>query len=410
MTPEGWSTKRLEQLVDVLDSRRRPLNGDERARMRGPYPYYGANGQVDSVAQWIFDEPLILLAEDGGHFEEYQTRRIAYEIKGKSWVNNHAHVLRVLPGWCHSWVLHALAHKDVRPFINGGTRTKLNQADLRRIELIVPPLWEQKKIAAILTAVDEAIEATQAVIDQLQVVKSALMSELLTRGLPGRHAQFKDTPFGPIPAGWQLREIHELGIGSESVRSGPFGSSLKTKDFVDSGTPVITIQALGRGTIVRDGLFHVNGDKATELSEYRVRANDVVFSRVADIGRCVPIGEAEAGWIISSNLSRIRLNSSIARAFFVASALSESPFVLAQLAALEGNAGRPVITSSSLKRIVLVCPSVEEQIEFEHIGAILAERQRVENEKYDALCKTKDAMSSALLTGSVRVAPEAARA
>ena len=87
----GFPIKLLGDVAEFLDSRRRPITASE--RIPGPYPYYGANGQQDSVADYIFDEPLILLAEDGGSFDQ-PDRGIAYVIKGKTWVNNHAHVLR----------------------------------------------------------------------------------------------------------------------------------------------------------------------------------------------------------------------------------------------------------------------------------------------------------------------------
>lgn len=80
----------LGKAVEFLDSKRRPVKASD--RVPGPYPYYGANGQQGTIDDYIFDEPLVLLAEDGGHFFEPQ-RGIAYKITGKTWVNNHAHVL-----------------------------------------------------------------------------------------------------------------------------------------------------------------------------------------------------------------------------------------------------------------------------------------------------------------------------
>ena len=85
---------KLEQVVTFLDSQRIPITAKD--RISGPYPYYGANGQQDSVHDYIFDEPLILVAEDGGNFDD-PTRPIAYKVEGKCWVNNHAHVLRPNP-------------------------------------------------------------------------------------------------------------------------------------------------------------------------------------------------------------------------------------------------------------------------------------------------------------------------
>jgi type I restriction enzyme S subunit len=92
--PKGWSHTPIATLIELLDHMRVPVNGDERAGRPGTVPYYGANGQQGWIDRPLFDEPLILLAEDGGNFEEFATRPIAYRISGPAWVNNHAHIIR----------------------------------------------------------------------------------------------------------------------------------------------------------------------------------------------------------------------------------------------------------------------------------------------------------------------------
>ena len=89
-----WETNFLRNVCDNLDNFRKPFNRDERAIMKGIYPYYGANGIVDYIDRYIFEEAIILLAEDGGDFENYFNKPIAQKVTGKCWVNNHAHVMR----------------------------------------------------------------------------------------------------------------------------------------------------------------------------------------------------------------------------------------------------------------------------------------------------------------------------
>lgn len=161
--PYSWQWKKLGQMCDFLDSRRIPLNNEDREnRIRGKniselYPYYGANGQVGWIDSYIFDEPLILLAEDGGHFGS-PDRPIAYAIDGKTWVNNHAHVLRPKNGEINfHYCLYALMFRpDVEQLISGTTRGKLNQEAAAKIPIPLPPLDEQKRIAAIIEEADHA--------------------------------------------------------------------------------------------------------------------------------------------------------------------------------------------------------------------------------------------------------------
>lgn len=161
----------LGEAVEFLDHLRKPVTASD--RNPGPYPYYGANGQQDSVDDYIFDEPLILLAEDGGNFGN-PDRTIAYQIEGKSWVNNHAHVLRPKENVDIRFLCRHLERYDVRQFVSGTTRLKLNKAKAAAIPIALPKLEEQKRIAAILDKADairrkrqEAIADVNSLIDSV---------------------------------------------------------------------------------------------------------------------------------------------------------------------------------------------------------------------------------------------------
>ena len=127
----------LADCCDFLDHLRRPVK--EAERVIGPYPYFGANGQQGWINDYLFDEPLVLLAEDGGHFSTPE-RGIAYKITGKSWVNNHAHVLRPREGVIDvDYLVHGLRTRDVRRYLSGSTRDKLTKAGACQIEIPLPP-------------------------------------------------------------------------------------------------------------------------------------------------------------------------------------------------------------------------------------------------------------------------------
>jgi type I restriction enzyme S subunit len=178
--PVEWEVKNIGEICEILDNKRIPLNKEQRDKMRGEIPYYGANGVIDYINDYIFEDDLILMAEDGGYFEEYSTRPIAYLIHGKSWVNNHAHVLKVKEPNDTFWVYYSLAHKNIIPFIKGGTRSKLNQEELKQIIVLIPSFTEQKEIAVILSSVDEEIEKETNRQEQLEFLKKGLMQVLLS--------------------------------------------------------------------------------------------------------------------------------------------------------------------------------------------------------------------------------------
>ena len=164
-------------------------------------------------------------------------------------------------------------------------------------EIGVPPLSEQDKIAAILSSVDDAIEKTQAVIDQVQVVKQGLMQELLTRGLPGRHTRFKRTEIGEIPEEWEFLPLAELAEIPNGIQTGPFGSQLHASEYVESGVPVIMPKDMMNGRVSDAKAARITEHKVNELARHRVRAGDILFARRGDIGRAGLVMQGEEGWI-----------------------------------------------------------------------------------------------------------------
>ena len=283
----------------------------------------------------------------------------------------------------------------------------LNKAKLRALSITLPSVAEQRKIAAILSSVDDAIERTQEIIDQVRVIKRDLMQQLLTRGLPDRHVRFKRSEIGEIPEEWDVVAIDELGKEPRTtVRTGPFGSSMKTKDFLPSGTPVITIQSLGDGELNSAGLFFTSREKADELSEYSVAEGDLVFSRVADIGRCLAVNKHMSGFLISPNLMRIRLDRRKVDTRFVMYAITIAKGVLRQILSISGSSGRPVVSSSILRRLRIPVPHLSEQREIANVGLRIENRLRREKSSLTGLKELKSTLLSALLTGELRVIPD----
>ncbi len=175
-----WQEVRLGEVANCLDRKRIPLNGAQRSEKQGVIPYYGANGVVDYIDNHIFDQDLVLLAEDGGYFDEYATRPIAQFITGKSWVNNHAHILEAKKQTTEKWLYYLLVHKNIMAFVNAGTRAKLNKSDMLSIPILMPEKDEQNKIIEIL---DGATSETNKLNSRLQILKTekaALMQQLLT--------------------------------------------------------------------------------------------------------------------------------------------------------------------------------------------------------------------------------------
>jgi type I restriction enzyme S subunit len=181
--PAHWEVKKLTRLTSCLDGRRVPLNAEERGRMQGEYPYWGANSIVDYVDRWLFDEELVLLGEDGAPFFD-RTKPVAFRVAGKIWVNNHAHVLRPRATVNATFLASALNCVDYRAFIEGTTRDKLTQGDMNAISIQLPPEAEQRSIAIFLdretARIDALVAKVRDAIDRLQELRIALISAAVT--------------------------------------------------------------------------------------------------------------------------------------------------------------------------------------------------------------------------------------
>ena len=157
----------VEDCCEILDSMRVPITSSDREE--GKYPYYGANGIQDYIADYIFDYELVLLAEDGGNFGSKE-RPIAYRVSGKCWVNNHAHVLKPKEGLNVDYLCYSLMFYKVDGMINGATRQKLTQSAMRKMQIPIRSIEEQKYIVDELNRIikiKEQREKEKKLLDQL---------------------------------------------------------------------------------------------------------------------------------------------------------------------------------------------------------------------------------------------------
>ena len=136
--PDGWVLEHLEQLIDIYDSERIPLSKSEREKRKGTYPYFGATGILDYIDDFIFDGEYILLAEDGSVMNE-EGYPIVQFIWGKTWVNNHAHVIRAKKEELNEYIFQALSRIPVVLIKSGSIQMKINQRNLLSFSIVKPP-------------------------------------------------------------------------------------------------------------------------------------------------------------------------------------------------------------------------------------------------------------------------------
>ena len=186
----NWDMVKLGDLCEILDTLRKPIT--KKFRKAGKYPYYGATGIVDWVDDYIFEEELVLVGEDGAKWDAGE--KTAFIVDGKYWVNNHAHVIKPNKDkLLKKWLTYYLCGIDLTPWITGLTVPKLNQAQLKSIPIPLPPIPEQQRILAKLdiafTEIDKQIKLN--VKNQIELSKKLFTKYLNSTFQNSKHKTIK---------------------------------------------------------------------------------------------------------------------------------------------------------------------------------------------------------------------------
>lgn len=198
-----WELKRLGEVSNFLDGRRKPIKSNDRSKMKGKYPYYGASGIIDYVNNYIFDEELILLGEDGENIIS-RNLPLAFRVSGKCWINNHAHVIVPKENTDIDFLTHNLERVNYVIYNTGTAQPKLNQEVCRNIPSWFPSLPEQQKIASFLSAIDEKINQLSRKKELLEHYKKGVMQQLFSGKLRFKDENGKDYP------DWEYRKMSEV--------------------------------------------------------------------------------------------------------------------------------------------------------------------------------------------------------
>jgi type I restriction enzyme, S subunit len=270
-----WESKPLGELCDVLDNQRRPVT--KKDRRAGEYPYYGATGIVDYVDQFIFDEPLVLVGEDGAKWESGE--ETAFSVAGPCWVNNHAHVLRPdRRNLLDDWLVYYLVREDLSAFVSGLTVPKLTQGNLREIPIPVPPISEQRRIVAILDKAFEGIAIAKANAEKnLQSAQEfvGIGYRAITEAYEG--------------SSWPIVKVAALAAEKGAMRTGPFGSQLLHSEFIHEGIAVLGIDNAVGNQFRWDRRRYISEEKYRQLARYRVKPGDVLITIMGTCGRCAVV-------------------------------------------------------------------------------------------------------------------------
>lgn len=286
-------------------------------------------------------------------------------------------------------------------FASGSTRQRISRTNLGNVLIAIPPLTEQRKIAAILSSVDEAIEKTEAIIEQTEKVKKGLMQQLLTKGIG--HTKFKKTEIGEIPEDWVLSTLGDHLIEHRG------GASLTPNDFTDCGVKVIPkkgVTSLGvlriaehEQTFVSEEYAQKNINSVVDKNYVIAVLRDLVPSG-PNIGLIVRITDNEK-YMLAQGVYGLRIKESILPEFLVY--LSNSKSFRQQMRRKMVGSTQVHIRNSEYFNTLIPLPGIEEQRRIVDILSVFDKRIESERTKLSTLKIIKQGLMQVLLTGKVRV-------
>lgn len=272
-------TYKLSDLCEILDSKRKPLSALQRAKKQGIYPYYGAQGIIDHLDDYLLDGEYLLVAEDGANLET-RNQPIANIAKGKIWVNNHAHVLGS-NGKCPLNLLgFILNNMNISPYVTGCAQPKLNQENLRNIEIELPSHIDS--IASILSSLDRKIELNNKINADLEEMAQAIFKNWFVDFEPFKDGKFVDSELGMIPEGWKVGRLDEIA----DVVGGSTPSKAKPEYYTQKGIAWLTPKDLSNHPAVYTsrGVIDITEEGYNSTSTKLMPKGTILFTSRAPIG------------------------------------------------------------------------------------------------------------------------------
>ena len=410
--PLDWKAMKLKYLMRNFDGKRIPLSADERSEIQGDYPYYGSNGIVDRVNNYLFDGEYILLGEDGSPFFELY-KNVAFLVSGKFWVNNHAHILQALQNYNQRFLTYSLNCVDYRRHITGSTRDKLTQDDMSTIMLPVAGESEQKNIADYLDVktaqINDLIAKKERMIKLLKEKHTAIINQAVTKGLDP-NVEMKNSGIewlGKIPKDWKVKKLKfnaSIRFSNVDKKSEEGEESVRLCNYVDVYyNDFITLKLK----------FMVATASVEEIRKFQLNIGDVIVTKDSeswdDIAVPAYVTEVKNKLLCGYHLAQIKPDVKRLNGKFLFWMLSGTIFNYQYRVEATG-VTRYGLSNYALSNSFIVLPPINEQ---EKISAYLDKKtaqidEQAEREKksIELLKEYRTALISEVVTGKIDVRGE----
>lgn len=287
-------------------------------------------------------------------------------------------------------------YSEIRNLTGDGARNGLNLAILREIKVALPSLYEQKKIALILSSVDNSIEKIEAIIEQTEKLKKGLMQQLFTKGIGC--TKFKKAGVGNVPFDWKVVQLKDLVEENRTICYGV----LKPGEFVENGIPMLRVVDLENGKVKESGFHKISKNLDEEYIRSRLMGNEVLISLVGTIGRIAVTESYHRFMNVHRNIGIIPVDKKKIDKRYLAY-IMQSEMVQKEIRVKTTGGNQPLFNLGDLRNLNILLPPLKEQLEIVNIISCIDKKLEVETEKQSQLKQLKLSLMQSLLTGKVRV-------
>ena len=355
---QGWEIKKLGEVCEILDHLRVPIT--KKDRREGVYPYYGASGVQDYVDSYIFDGRYLLVGEDGAKWGAND--KSAYIIEGKSWVNNHAHILKLNNIISDRLVEYYLVSKDLQEYITGAVVPKLTQQALRSIPVPIPPREEQERIVVELDCLSGVIEKKREQLRELDALAQSIFYQMFGDPITNEKR-------------WEVKKLKNITskIGSGATPKGG------NESYKDEGISLIRSLNVHNNLFVYKDLAHIDDEQADALKNVVVEDGDVLLNITgASVARCCVVPNDVLPARVNQHVAIIRPKE-LGNNIFICYQFTSNAYQQELLSIGKSNgATREALTKGQLEDLDIIVPPLSLQQEFaDKIEAIEKQKELI---------------------------------
>ncbi len=399
----------LMDASDNCDNLRVPLSAAERKKLKPKYPYYGAQGILDYVDNYLFDGEYLLVAEDGENLKS-RKENLCTLVNGKFWVNNHAHILKARSNFNIKYLYYYLNAIDFSGLVTGSAQPKLTKESLDSIPLVIPDKPTQDRVADFLWSLDRKIKLNDQINSEIEAIAKLIYNYWFVQfdfpdesGKPykssGGKMVYNKVLKREIPNSW-----NDISLGNIIVKSGTGLNPRSNFKLGEGENYYITIKNIKNGKIIFDDKTDRISDKSLEIINKRsdLQIGDVLFTSIDPVGITYFIQEKPKNWNINESVFTLRADEKLLTPEFLFMLLSSKEMKVFTKQSSAGSIHKG-IRHEVLKNFMLPYGGMPIILSFTKILRPLLKRQHMLNAENQKLNELKDWLLPMLMNGQVTV-------